>query len=119
MVRFLHYLASFWRSKKSDDFTFLRLLSRSLKGSVNHFWLNIQPALRVLKDDLLRKVRLYWNILQVLIKKIIKKGLNKLMQVIYTHILKNERVLNWISFYLSLVLILLALVLLYKILTRK
>ena len=117
MVRFLRYIASFWRSNKSGRF--IRLLSRSLKGSLIHFWINMQPALSILKDELLRTAKQFWRTFQLVIKEIIKKGLTKLIEVIYKHILKNERVLNSISFYLSLVLILLALVLLKKILTRK
>ena len=119
MVRFLRYIASFWRSNKSDQFQFIRLLSRSLKGSLIHFWINMQPALSILKDELLRTAKQFWRTFQLVIKEIIKKGLTKLIEVINKRILKNERVLNSISFYLSLVLIFLALVLLKKILTRK
>jgi hypothetical protein len=80
----LRFIGSFFRRRhnNSDHFQFIRLLLISLKGSLLHFWINIQPSLRVLKDDLLRTAKLFGGIFQLFLKEIIKKGVTNLIEVL-------------------------------------
>jgi hypothetical protein len=124
MIKIIKFIGGFFRRRhnNSNHFQFIRLLWISLKRSLLHFWINIQPSLRVLKDDLLRTAKLFGGIFQLFLKEIIKKGVTNLIEVLKRFV-KNERVLNRITLYLSLslsfVLIFLALVLINKIRNRK